>query len=71
VLTRPTYSSMIFGLFPADSMRVGCGMRGMVVEDRNNLGTLCTSRRRCGRTRPGLYSDFTRITKAGVRDIIL
>src|SRR5579864_2067270 len=25
--TRPTYSSIIFGLFPAALMRVGCGIR--------------------------------------------
>jgi hypothetical protein len=26
-LTRPTYSSMSFGLLPAAVMRVGCGIR--------------------------------------------
>jgi hypothetical protein len=27
LFTRPTYSSMIFGLFPAASIRVGCAIR--------------------------------------------
>src|SRR5271169_4057394 len=45
VLTRPTYSSMIFGLFPADSMRVGCGIRvGIMVQHRSKPPARCTSR---------------------------
>src|SRR5260221_8753796 len=47
LLIRPTYSSMTFGLFPADSMRVGCGIRvGMMIRHRNNPQARCTSERR-------------------------
>src|SRR5258708_25441805 len=47
LLIRPTYSSMIFGLFPADSMRVGCGIRvGMMIRHRNNPQARGTSKRR-------------------------
>jgi hypothetical protein len=34
-LTRPTYSSMIFGLLPGASMRVGCEIRMGMILDRN------------------------------------
>src|SRR6202167_5357654 len=43
VLTRPTYSSMILGLVPADSMRVGCGIRVGMVKHGNNWRTGDTS----------------------------
>ena len=71
-LTRPTYSSMIFGLFPVGSMRAGCGIRvGMLVEHLNNQAARrTTGRHRCGCTQARLYSVSAGITKTVVRDIL-
>jgi len=68
VLTRPKYSSMIFGLLPPDSMRAGCRIRvGMTVLHRNNQRGSVQAGSCAGY---GLYSHSAR-NKPSVRYIAL
>jgi hypothetical protein len=57
VLTRPTYSSMSLGLFPAGVMRVGLGIRVGMEEHRSKWRDAGQARLR---VTGGLYSEFLR-----------